>query len=65
MHLNFYRQFRQNRKTEEWLVNLYKAEHPLINSGISADYIADFLGITPNSYKRMLNNIQLNLKQKK
>lgn len=45
---------RQNRKVKDLLLNMYDTKHPILNSGISEKYIAEYLGTTTNRVKQIL-----------
>ena len=49
----FMAMLRQNRKLKELFEQMYNAKHPILNSGISEKYIAEFFGTTPKSLKRL------------
>jgi hypothetical protein len=61
----FLAMLRKNRNAESIYSNMYDANHPILNSGIANKYVAEFLGVTPNTLKQFANNKRLNIKKKK
>ena len=65
MVLNVFSIFRKNKKTKEFLNAMYDMKHPILNSGISNKYLADFFGTTPNTLLQILAEKQLEEAKKK
>jgi len=63
--VNLFTTLRKNRKTEELFFKMYDEEHPILNSGISEKYLAEYFGVSINFLRRMFANARLNEKTEK
>ena len=55
--INLFSILRQNRNTKNILYRIYKMNHPILNSGIPDKYLADFFGLTLNTFHKIIYKI--------